>query len=476
MGLAPQYASGYGNGGYPAPVVSSSRSSLNIGHNTWGAPQSRGNGQLGARESPCRNFQNHQDQSMHHAEDTSSGLSRQNSGNLSRQPSIPNGQPSADGSRVSSRHHLVDDGQLLAPESYRLSRPSSRQSSVEELHSPINSTPSNQPDTDVKFVIKLPLPHEVQQKVHSLLCLPRPIRPNNSQLSIEPVGPTPTVTSNPILHIRIHSNTYDSDGLPIFSILTLHLHDIFGPRLAYYCAQRGTRYGTDWKFVYQYPAPTPEKPHRQKYFDITYNMKPVHAQDREYPGHAMRDGDTIFVVGRRPDAPANEDNIGEQIECQHIAIQNGETPIYQDKGVNDAWYKDAERQLSVTRNQLGNMRNAALQARQLRATHETRIAELEAVNAVLRGEVEILRRQYQQPQQQAYVSQDEVAYRRYMFQQQESLPGRARPNVYVHEQSEYAPGSMAEYLHSRGYRVPLLERRQGPVRDAGDRVVPVDDE
>jgi hypothetical protein len=476
MGLAPQYASRYGHGIYPAPVVSSSRSSLNIGHDTRGAPQLRGTGQLDARESPLGNSQIRQTRSAHCLDGALPGTSKSNSDNLSHQSSIADQQPSADQPRVPSLQHSFDDIQLLAPESRVPSRQPSRQSLVEALRLPIDSAPSDHPDTDPQFVIKLPLPRELLQKVS---IHPSPFYPRHSkksQLSLTPTGPAPTSMSNPILQIRIHSNTYDLHGLPIFSILRLRLHDIFGPRLAYYCAQRGARYGVDWKFIYRYPAPTPENPQRQKYFDITYNMKPVHAQDREYPEHAMRNGDTVYVVGRRADMPASGDDVGEQIECQRIAIQNGETPIYQDKSVNDRWYKDVDHQLSVVRNQLSNMRNAVLQARQLRATHETRIAELEAVNTVLRGEVEALRRPYQRSQQQAYMSQDEVAYRQYLPQQQELPPGHTPPSGYIQERPDYAPGSMAEYLHSRGYRVPMLERREGPVRGASDRVTPEEEE
>jgi hypothetical protein len=83
MGLAPQYASRYGHGIYPAPVVSSSRSSHNIGHDTRGAPQLRGTGQLDARESPLGNSQIRQTRSAHCLDGALPGTSKSNSDNLS---------------------------------------------------------------------------------------------------------------------------------------------------------------------------------------------------------------------------------------------------------------------------------------------------------------------------------------------------------------------------------------------------------
>lgn len=39
--------------------------------------------------------------------------------------------------------------------------------------------------------------------------------------------------------------TYDANGFPRFSILTMHDSNIFGPRLNLYCQQCGKRYEID---------------------------------------------------------------------------------------------------------------------------------------------------------------------------------------------------------------------------------------
>jgi hypothetical protein len=119
-------------------------------------------------------------------------------------------------------------------------------------------------------------------------------------------------------------------------------------------------------------------------------MKPILAKYREYPGAAMRDGDTTFVVSR-PTAVTNEDDTGPQIECQRINIQDGETDIWQDRGVNVAWYKDAGKKLMASQIQIGRSRDAVAHQRQIQTQLETRIASLDTTNIYTRQQVETMR-------------------------------------------------------------------------------------
>lgn len=104
----------------------------------------------------------------------------------------------------------------------------------------------------------------------------------------------------------------------------------------------------------------------------------------------MRDGDTIFVVSCLT-AVTNEDDTGPQIECQRINIQDGETDIWQDRGVNVAWYKDAEKKLTASQIQIGRSRDAVAHQRQIQTQLETRIASLDTTNVYIRQQVETMR-------------------------------------------------------------------------------------
>jgi hypothetical protein len=305
---------------------------------------------------------------------------------------------------------------------------------------------------------------------------------NQHQLLLELCSTQTPDKSDPVLRLRIHSNTYDANGFPIFSIIIIHASDAFGPSLDLYCQQRGKRYGIDWKMVYCYAAPTVEKPHRQKYFDLTYNMKPVLARDKEYPGAAMRDGDTIFVVSRRT-AVANEDDAGPQIECQRIHIQNGETEIWQSRSVNEAWYRDAEKRLTAARIQFGRSHDAVAHQRQVQTQLETKIAGLETTNEYLRQQVETMRQsqraqthgtQHQRlPDQQSYMYPDGIGSRQYLTRNEGSLQhGLASDYLSQRTSSpDYAPGSVGYHLRAHGYPVPPIVRRYDPVHDAGAKLV-----
>jgi hypothetical protein len=91
--------------------------------------------------------------------------------------------------------------------------------------------------------------------------------------------------------------------------------EIFGPRLKYYCAQRGKRCGIDWRFVFKFDGPVPRNPGRKKYFDLLWNMTPNDCRDPEFPNAGMNDGDTLLVVNRRPiSAQVEHDTLGTMLE------------------------------------------------------------------------------------------------------------------------------------------------------------------
>jgi hypothetical protein len=196
---------------------------------------------------------------------------------------------------------------------------------------------------------------------------------------------------NPLIRLRIHSNTFDPTSVPIFSILSMRVHDIFGPRLHYYSHARGQKFGVDWKFIYAYAAPTNAQPERKKYFDLTWNMKPAGCRDRLYPGGAMRDGDTIYVVSRRPGTkPAAEDNgwVEDSIQLQAdvIAFEPGET-VYQNHAVNTAWWGDAERALGAAREHVGHMQNEVQRVEKALEAAKDMIRSYEAENRRLKEEL-----------------------------------------------------------------------------------------
>jgi hypothetical protein len=170
------------------------------------------------------------------------------------------------------------------------------------------------------------------------------------------------------------------------------MYDDFGPRLQYYSHTRGRNYGVDWKFIYCYPAPTPQQPGREKYFDLTWNARPAWCRDHEYPGADMRDGDTIWVVKRRTPVPVRdpgaaaagaydvEDSV--QLPPDMISIDDGEQ-LYQSPAVNAMWYSGADAALEASRAEIGTLENMVHQERIKVEKCEDTIAELEARNAEL---------------------------------------------------------------------------------------------
>jgi len=171
-------------------------------------------------------------------------------------------------------------------------------------------------------------------------------RPISLQLS------TPMIAdeNHPVLSLRIHSNTYDINNTPIFSILTIRASRKFGPHLDAYCRQRNKQYGVDWAFIYRYALGGPRDAQRERYINIDYDMTPNDVQDTERPEIKLRDMDTLMVMKAKshtavmfesshdgieiPQSP-----IGSQVSEEQVDIINGETSVYQNAGTIANWHR-----------------------------------------------------------------------------------------------------------------------------------------
>ncbi|KAI4935968.1 hypothetical protein J4E85_001296 [Alternaria conjuncta] len=182
------------------------------------------------------------------------------------------------------------------------------------------------------------------------------------QRSALPVGDE----NDPVMTLRIHSNTYDINGTPIFSILTIRASQKFGPRLEYYCQQRGKQYGIDWVFIYQYALGGPDDDVEDRYIKIDYNMIFSDVHDPERPDIKLRDMDTIMIMkaksrlatmierGRnRIETPLSP--TGSQVSEDNIDIVDGETPIFQNAGTIANWNRIVESKMMELRNQVNTL-------------------------------------------------------------------------------------------------------------------------
>ncbi|KAF7443416.1 hypothetical protein Alg130_08842 [Pyrenophora tritici-repentis] len=183
--------------------------------------------------------------------------------------------------------------------------------------------------------------------------------------------PTPDKKA-PYMRLKIHSNTYDINGNPIFSILTMRASQKFGPRLDAYCQHRKKQYGVDWDFFYQYWR------HDQgiRFIKIEYDMAPVDVYDKEFPLLRLQDMGTIMVARAKPRVLTGVQNDGtnmfspmdSQVSEEIVDITDGETQIYQDAGTITQWHRDVESKMTELSMQVNNL-NAEL-ATQKRATEQ----------------------------------------------------------------------------------------------------------
>ncbi|KAI4611428.1 hypothetical protein J4E80_007649 [Alternaria sp. BMP 0032] len=182
------------------------------------------------------------------------------------------------------------------------------------------------------------------------------------QRSALPVGDE----NDPVMTLRIHSNTYDINGTPIFSILTIRASQKFGPRLEYYCQQRGKQYGIDWVFIYQYALGGPDDDVEDRYIKIDYNMIFSDVHDPERPDIKLRDMDTIMIMKAKSRLATMIDNgrrgietplspTGSQISEDNIDIVDGETPIFQNAGTIANWNRIVESKMMELRSQVNTL-------------------------------------------------------------------------------------------------------------------------
>ncbi|KAI4935196.1 uncharacterized protein J4E92_002484 [Alternaria infectoria] len=182
------------------------------------------------------------------------------------------------------------------------------------------------------------------------------------QRSALPVGDE----NDPVMTLRIHSNTYDINGTPIFSILTIRASQKFGPRLEYYCQQRGKQYGIDWVFIYQYALGGPDDDVRDRYIKIDYNMTFSDVYDPERPDIKLRDMDTIMIMKAKSRLATMIDNgrrgietplspTGSQISEDNIDIVDGETPIFQNAGTIANWNRIVESKMMELGSQVNTL-------------------------------------------------------------------------------------------------------------------------
>lgn len=195
--------------------------------------------------------------------------------------------------------------------------------------------------------------------------------------------PPSTGPNEPILFIRINSNTFDPNGAAIFSILKIRPTEKFGPGLYDYCQKRNKRYGVDWIFVFRYGAPTAQNMMNEKHINITCNMTPNDVRDDEY-AVALEDKDTIYVMKAYPR--------GSEAPRETWEIINGETKDYQDAQTSLVWIGHIKNEILLLRTQIQQQASIIAQQKQ-------RLAELQASNISLQRGIEQMRCQAHRPVQ-----------------------------------------------------------------------------
>ncbi|KAF3036793.1 hypothetical protein E8E12_004180 [Didymella heteroderae] len=160
--------------------------------------------------------------------------------------------------------------------------------------------------------------------------------------------------SSDVLLLRVHSNTYDKNGQPIFSLLRMCASEVFGPRLDAYCANRGKEYGVDWMFVYRYQISTHQNPGHDMQIRLTWDMTPADVKIDDMSGIAMRNMDTIYVMKAKDEAAASiqrevsegcaVQSTGPQVSHQSVDITNGETRYFQNPDITRQWYQALQKE------------------------------------------------------------------------------------------------------------------------------------
>jgi hypothetical protein len=386
MASMPEYRSNHFVNQHRASMASGSRPGFNLEQHGLGNQQQYGGGLLPAFESGFQAYQNRPVYGF-------------NDGRIN--------QPMAQGilqSLAQARQKSMAGPQLPAPGSLTSSRQSSRQASTEHLPSSLDSNAPGQRGTQNHKVETggLLVKHEVPSPPPSH---PDPLITTSQRPSTPLLNDPFEEANNPTLRIRIYSGLLDPTSTPIFSILTMRRHDPFGPRLEYYCTQRGALFGRDWKFVFKYHAPTPHDPNATRYLDIPFDLTPSQCIDTDYPAAAMRDGDTIVCVRNTKPSPTSE--LHAAMDCQRIDIANGETRVWQDRDVNAAWYNDLEASQASTKRQVGAMHGTIMSLRREKMEDGGVIEGLREENAKLKVELAAMRLASLRDAKEDFATEDE---------------------------------------------------------------------
>ena len=176
--------------------------------------------------------------------------------------------------------------------------------------------------------------------------------------------------SDSMLTLRIHSNTSDKNGQPIFSILRIGRNEPFGPRLDAYCSTRGKEFGVHWSFVYRCQANLGQ----EMIITLTWDMTPNDVKDADAPGLTMQNLDTIYVMQAQSSTSVkNEGDLDEggavqspdlQVPLQLVNITNGETNAYQNPDVSRQWYQAIEQDSARLRASAAQMNSTIIQQQQ----------------------------------------------------------------------------------------------------------------
>jgi len=248
--------------------------------------------------------------------------------------------------------------------------------------------------------------------------------------------------------------------------LSILPNEPFGPRLHYYCQLRGKRFGIDWKFIYKYPAPTDQKRDRKRFLDLTWTVTPAQVKDKEYPGHALKDGDTIFVVNRRTPVDPKADELGPQVDVQRVHIQDGETTVWQKPETLALWYKNADKTLQAARNEVADLQTLVKKMGNAQSHLENQMAQLISRNTQLHHENQMLRQaRVQVPQQRQQMLGGQHQMNPYMARTvpqmgQQQYMGQNQLAAY-HGAGGYAP-------HNSHYALPPMQNWQTqPIRGQG---------
>ncbi|KAF2126301.1 hypothetical protein P153DRAFT_399750 [Dothidotthia symphoricarpi CBS 119687] len=209
-------------------------------------------------------------------------------------------------------------------------------------------------------------------------------------------------TDDPVLKLRIHAKKHDSAGRPIFFFLEIRGSQKFGPVLEAYCQKRNKRYRSDWKFIYMYPAPTPENPNHKKYVDLVYDMTPNDVHDMEYPDVSLKHLDTIYILEAKPctavgiQGGIHKDSFASSLPWSkpsggEVNVMDHEAPANQHSSIGTEIYDGLSLQNRDLRTRVGELHSVVTQQANSLAQQNHHIGELRGRNHRLEKENQYLR-------------------------------------------------------------------------------------